>query len=101
MNGAGEEELAAREFVAHLRKLVVAILAAHAQRMLAHHPGEVVHALVDLVVDGERAAGGLPKLVRLLLSWMFGTPQEFLSVTLNGHADLRIHILHAGQLLAR
>ena len=27
---------------------------------------------------------GLPKLVRLLLNWMFGMPQEFLSVTGTG-----------------
>ena len=35
VNCAVEEELAAREFIAELRKLVVAILAAHAQRMLS------------------------------------------------------------------
>src|SRR4030088_2408870 len=56
-----EEKLAARKFVSHLRKLVIAILSAHAQRMFSDNPGEVVDELKHFVVDGERAAGGVAK----------------------------------------
>src|SRR6185295_6480191 len=61
-----EKELAAGEFVSDLRKMVDPVLSAHAQRVLAFDPGEVVHELEELVVALEWAAGGVAETGQVL-----------------------------------
>ncbi len=97
---AGEKELAAREFVSDLRELVVPILSAHAQRMLPDDPREVVDALENLIVDGEWAAGRIAGRAQAVTHGDVGDAPGILVRNLQRHADLRIHILNARQLLS-
>ena len=92
---------AARELVPDLQELVVPQLAAEPQRVLAANPGEVVHHLVHLVVDGERSVGVVAEAAESAARQVdVGMPQEFGSVNLDRRPDLLVDVLHARQFLA-
>ena len=63
-------------------------------------PGEIVHALEDLVVDLERAAGRVAEAGQIVAERDVRNAPGILVGDLDRHADLGIHILDARQLLA-
>src|SRR4029077_20757506 len=96
---AVEKELAAGKFVADLRKHVVPVLPAKAQRVLPDDPGEVVRELVILVVDLEWAAGRIAEAGQVLSQGDIGYAKRIWIAGRHRHAQFLVHVLLARQLL--